>query len=865
MLCSASPRPARVLPLILALAVSCPLVGLATAASRDARPGPPGSDTVVDAVVVADASALKLDGDLDDELWRGARVLDGFRQREPREGDEATYPTQVRLLTDANAIYVAVEASDPEPSKIVGQLTRRDEFSPSDWIRVIIDSYNDHRTAYEFAVNPAGVKTDTYWFNDQYDDQNWDAVWDVVTKRTERGWQAEFRIPFSQLRFPKDPDGRIGFAVFRRIHRLAEVSTWPLVAQSRAGYVSQFGQLTNVAPGRTPQRLELVPYGVGQVGTNPSSDNPLVDTRDPDAAAGLDLKYALTPGLTLTATVNPDFGQVEADPAVVNLTAFETFFQERRPFFVEGSGNFAFDLDCEDEACTGLFYSRRIGRSPQGEPDVPEDEYSSQPAQTTIIGATKVTGRIGSFSIGALNAITQQEFATITAPAGATTKQAVEPLTSYTVLRAKREFANNSNVGFMFTATNRSLKDGLQDTLAGQAYTGGIDVDWRLTPKYQVTGYWAASTIHGTDEAIATLQQNSRHYFQRPDQDYVEFDPYAGSLNGHAGQIGVAKNGGERVRFRSQAGFKSPGFDTNDVGYLRRADQASMLNWLQWRFMKPSSWYRSVRLNFNQWGGWNYGGDRLMLGVNVNGHIQFLNNWRIGSGFNVNAERFDDRLTRGGPGGLDPGRLSNWWYVESDDRRRVTVNAMGFVGWDRYDSYTNEFNPSITFRPTSALSVEPGVLWSHNVDRAQWVEQVEDAGTHYVFGELDQKTVALTMRVNYTIRPTLSVQIYAQPFVSAGDYANYKELADGRAPSFPDRYTPFDYQGNADFNYSSLRMTNVLRWEYRPGSTLFVVWQQGREDSLERGDFQFGRDVGHIFDTPAQNVFLVKFAYWFSM
>ena len=847
--------------LVGAIAVTCPVP---MAAGTDAPPAAAGS-AVVDAPVVADASSIRLDGELDDVLWEQARLLEGFKQREPREGADATYRTEVRLLTDPDALYVAVRADDPEPARIVGQLTRRDQFSPSDWIRVIVDSFNDHRTAYEFSVNPAGVKADSYWYNDYNEDRGWDAVWDVVSRRTDRGWQAEFRIPFSQLRFPKNANGRVGFAVFRRVHRLAEVSSWPLVAISRSGYVSQFGQLDNVAPGRTPRRLELVPYTVGQVGTNPATDNPLEDRTDPGGALGLDLKYALTPGLTLTASVNPDFGQVEADPAVVNLSAFETFFQERRPFFVEGSGNFAFDLDCEDGECTGLFYSRRIGRSPQVELDVPEDQYSSQPRQTTIIGATKLTGRMGKFSVGALNAVTQEEFATVSGPGGSTTRHAVEPLTSYSVVRARREFANNSNVGFMFTSTNRALTADTRDVLAGQAYTGGADVDWRITPKYQLTGYWAGSTVHGTPAAITSLQENSRHYYQRPDADYVELDAGAGSLNGHAGQVAFSKNGGERVRFTTLGSFKSPGFDVNDVGFLRRADEITEVNWLQWRFMKPGRWYRTVRLNFNQWGAWNFGGDRLNLGGNVNGHIQFLNNWRIGSGLNLNTERFDDRLTRGGPGGLDPPRFGNWWYVESDDRRRVQLNVFGFVGGDRHDSRNVELNPTLTFRPRAALSIEPGLLYARNQDNAQWVEEVEDAGTHYVFGELDQTTVALTMRVNYTIRPTLSVQVYAQPFVSAGDYTNYKELADGRAPRYEDRYRPYDYQGNADFNYTSLRMTNVLRWEYRPGSTLFVVWQQGREDSLERGDFRFGRDIGHVFDTPARNVFLVKLAYWFNM
>lgn len=844
---------------VLALAVTYPWPLAATSSS------PPAPTAVVEAVALPAASGVQVDGDLSDGAWQAARVLDSFKQRSPREGADASFPTEVRLLGDDAALYVAVKLADPEPLRIVGHLTRRDEPSPSDWIRVIVDSFNDRRTAYEFAVNPAGVKQDRYWFNDGDEDRGWDAVWDAVAVRTENGWQAEFRIPYSQLRFASQHDGRMGLAVFREIARLNETSSWPLVAQSRAGFVSQFGQVTNISPGTAPDRLELVPYAVSKATLNPSSDNPLVDARDPDLVAGLDLKYALTPGLTLTATVNPDFGQVEADPAVVNLTAFETFFPERRPFFVEGSGNFRFDTDCNDGECTGLFYSRRIGRQPQAAVDLADDEYSSAPAQTTILGASKLTGRLGSFSMGALHALTQEETATVWSPTVGTSTQVAEPLTSYAVMRARREFANNSNVGFMFTATNRALDDRLRELLPGQAYTGGVDVDWRPSPRYQLKGYWAASSLHGEAAALTLLQENSRHYFQRPDADYVEYDPARESLNGHSGEIAFGKNGGERVRYRSAYSYKSPGFDVNDLGYMRRADQRSVSNWLQWRFPKPSGWYRWVRVNFNQWAGWNYGGDLNFVGANINAHVQFLNNWTTGAGVNWNGEGLDDRLTRGGPGGLRPERHSVWYYVESDSRRTVAVNLFGFVGGDRYGQRDVEVSPSVTWRPNPSLVVEPGLSWSRGRSATQWVEAVEDQGTRYVFGEIDQTTVALTLRLNYTIGPTLSLQVYAQPFVSAADYDHYTELVDGRAEFFGDRYRPYDYAGSADFRYSSLRTTNVLRWEYRPGSTLFVVWQQGREQVDEAGDFRFGRDVRGIFSAPAQNVFLVKLAYWFNM
>jgi hypothetical protein len=444
--------------------------------------GPADSAPRVPATPVAATSAVRIDGELTEEVWQQAPLINGFKQRDPKDGADATYDTEARVAYDATALYVAVQAIDPEPARIVGIRTRRDEGSPSDWIRVLVDSFHDRRSAYEFAVNPAGVKQDVYWFNDGNNDTGWDAVWEVAISRGPRGWRAEFRIPFSQLRFHPAESATFGFAVVRQIGRLNETTTWPLLSKSASGYVSSFGELTGLQLNRSPKRLEMVPYVVGDVTTQPGeAGNPLRQTADPDASVGVDLKYALRPGLTLTATANPDFGQVEADPAVVNLSAFETFFSERRPFFVEGSGVFRFDLDCNDGNCSGLFYSRRIGRSPRGEANVPDGGFFDAPAQTTILGATKLTGRAGPFSIGVLNAVTGDEDAVIAS--GLTrTRQTVEPLTSYSVARARREFTNQSSLGFMMTSTNRNLDDATR-FLAGQAYTGGIDWDWRLKKK----------------------------------------------------------------------------------------------------------------------------------------------------------------------------------------------------------------------------------------------------------------------------------------------------------------------------------------------------------------------------------------------
>ena len=822
----------------------------------------PPATARVTATPIPEATAVKVDGELNDAIWQAVPPIKEFLQREPREGAAPTFETEARVAYDATALYIAVQAFDSDPTRIVGIRTRRDEGSPSDWISVLVDSFHDRRSAFEFDVNPAGVKQDSYWFNDTNNDQGWDAVWDVAVSRTERGWRAEFRIPFSQLRYRPSETSTFGLAIIRKVGRLNETVTWPLLSKSANGYVSSFGELAGLRLESSPKRLEVVPYLVADVTTQPGEPgNPLVNTTDPDGSLGLDLKYALRPGLTLTGTINPDFGQVEADPAVVNLSAFETFFSERRPFFVEGGGIFSFDIDCNDGNCSGLFYSRRIGRTPRGQPDVPDGGYSSAPNQTTILGAAKLTGRMGNFSVGALNAVTAGEDAVIVNGA-VQTRQTIEPLTNYSVVRARREFSNQSSLGFMTTFTNRNL-DASTRFLPGQAYTGGLDGDWRLGPKYAIRGFLAGSTVHGDPLAIDDLQRNNVHSFQRPDSDHLTYDPTRTSMNGYGGSVSMSKIAGARMVFSSNFGFKSPGFEINDVGFMQRADQRSMSNWMQIRYDKPSQkWLRSFRYNLNQWASWNYDGDRLSSGYNVNAHAVFKNNWATGTGGNINPQPFDDRATRGGPGVYGNAQRSIWAYLESDQRPAVSMGVFTFNSTDGKGTSFHDVNPNVSYRPSSFLKASVGLHLSLNHDESQWVEATNDG--RYVFARIDQKTVGIQTRLNYTVTPNLSIQLYAEPFVSAGGYSNFKELVDGRSKSYEGRYKPTVYAGNPDFNYRSFRTTNVLRWEYKPGSTLFVVWQQGREATAPYGDYSFSRDFGAVFDAPAKNVFLVKFAYWFN-
>lgn len=867
---TSEPVPTSNLPMRFLHTTLCALAGLAVLSGSErglsarGSGSAPGPRSIAATPIAAGATAILIDGEPNETAWSRAPLITDFVQRRPAEGAAPTFKTDARVLFDAANLYVAVTATDPEPAKIVGQLTRRDTLSSSDWLTVYIDSYRDKRTAYEFGVNPAGVKYDRSWFNDSNSDISWDAVWDAAVTRSPNGWRAEFRIPFSQLRFNPATTSTFGFALGRILARADEASTWPLLPRSASGFVSSFGELTGLTFAQPLKKFEITPYALTQATTKPvERGNPLSKSPDPTGTLGVDLKYAVAPGLTFTGTMNPDFGQVEADPAVVNLSGFETFFPEKRPFFVEGSGTFSFDIDCNDGQCTGLLYSRRIGRTPHRSVSAPSGGYTTAPSNTTIYGAGKLTGRIGKFSVGALNAITSREDATIST-GGGSSRSPVEPATSYSVVRASREFANQSRLGFMATSTNRKLSTDLK-FLPANAYTGGADFDLRLGKAYSLGGYWAGSAIDGTADAISNVQQNTVHSYQRPGATSFAYDPARTSLGGHAGSLSVSKIAGQYARFNSNLDFKSPGFDINDLGFLSRADEMTQSNWFQLRSDTPNRWRRSINVNFNQWTGWNFDGDLRFRGGNINGNVTLASNWTVGGGYNVQGRGFSDRLTRGGPGGYVNGNRNGWIFLSTDQRKDL-VGRMNLSAYsDRKGSSGLNVNPSVTWLPRAGVSLSASMGLSRGQSDSQWItNQTTGNSTRYVFGHLEQTTLSLTARVNYTIRPTLTLEIYAAPFVSSGAYSAFKELKNGRAAAYEDRYAPFAYAANPDFNYRAFRSTSVLRWEYRPGSALFAVWQHGREDFANDGRFQFGQNLSDLFGTPSTNTFLVKFSRWLN-
>jgi hypothetical protein len=807
------------------------------------------------------ASAPVLDGKTDDPAWQNAQVIDKFLEYEPKPGAETRFKTEVRVIHDEKNLYVLARMFDPAPDSIISLLSRRDVRTQSEQLKLMIDSYYDRRTGYEFIVNPAGVKRDFYVYNDNNEDGSWDAVWDVATRVDSVGWVAEFRIPFSQLRFANKPNHTFGFMVVRDVARTAQRISWPLYRRDQQGYISQTGQLTGISGIGQPSRLELTPYVVTKNETRPSGSS----FKHPQSfAAGADLKFGLSTNLTVNATINPDFGQVEADPSVLNLSAFEQFFEERRPFFLEGSGIFSFKTNCGDidTGCTGLFYSRRVGRSPQLS-GVYGDQSSA--TNTTILGAAKVTGRLGKgMSIGFLDAVTQRE-------AGAL-DQTIEPTTNYSVARVQQALNDGqTDIGAMITGVNRSLDSNTDPFLRRGAYTGGLDLRHRfLDKRYELAVNLAASRINGTAEAIARTQMDGVHRYQRPDDD-LEFDPTRTSLSGTSQRVTLSKFGGGFARFQTVYQRFSPGFEINDLGFQTRADEQMFRNWFALQFNKPTTAFTRAFFNFNTMQRWTTEGLPTTIGLNTNWHVQFPN-WmwgHIGGNVGEFTKTFADRDARGGPAIRRSPTYDYWAGVETDSRKAWTGNMFaGIWRGDEGNSKSWWVEPFTQFRVSSQFSASFGLNYSKDINDRQWRANFGAAGhdtTHYTFARLDQTTVSLTTRLNYTMTPNLSLQFYGQPFTSSGDYSNWRELNNPRAENYDDRLKPYAGGDPGGFSVKEFRSNTVLRWEYKPGSTLFLVWSQGREDSGDQvNDFSFRRDFQDIFRAHPNNTLLLKVSYWIN-
>ena len=908
------PRSLGALALALAAAVPARAQSLASAV----RPDPVRSTAAIplDAPRVMRAvrtdQPIRIDGRFDEAAWAAADLATDFVQRSPQAGQPGSERTEVRVLYDEGAIYVAARMFDAHPDSMQAPLARRDQpVSNSEWFNLVLDSYHDRRTAFRFGVNPAGLRRDVYHFNDGAEDSSWDAVWEVAAAVDSAGWTAEFRIPLSQLRFNPPAAGAEqtwGVQFFRYIARRDEWSHWAPWLPTYAGFVSRFGELREIRGLRAPRRLELMPYTSARLDRRPGDEaDPFYAANDAAGSVGLDVKLGVTSGLTLTATVNPDFGQVELDPAVVNLTAFETQFSERRPFFVEGADIFRFGLTHHfvGYGNSQFFYSRRVGRAPQRRVFPSADApFVDEPEQSTILAAARLTGRTaGGWTVGFMDAVTQREEARFVGADGVRRSTPVEPMTNYFIGRVRRDLNGGAtSVGGMLSGVNRDLSDPeLAPLLRRSAYVGGVDFEHAWARRtWIVSGHLAASRVAGSAESIARTQRSSARYYQRPDAAHVEFDGERASLSGTSATLAVQRRGDWDMSVQLRQ--VTPGFELNDIGFATRSDARSAATFLGRRVNTPTRLLRQYSVSAFTTHAWNTAGDaiRAELGAGAWGMLHSL--WNGGFNLGFQPETRDDRLTRGGPLAASP---ASWWangHFNSDHRRRLSLSGSFGTGGDRAGAAWRNANLNLNLRPDPSVQVSVGPALNVNRGRDQYLLAVPDAdatetfGTRYLFGRLHQTTFSMNTRVDWTFAPTLSLQLFAQPFVSAGDYRDFREFTTPGESRYAvygrDRGTVCAYGapgartfaihptqavecpetasgaagmlrlGDPDFNVRSLRGNAVLRWEYRPGSTLFFVWQQERSGFEALGGFDAGRDVGRLFREPARNVFLIKATYW---
>jgi hypothetical protein len=869
-------------------------------AAQNARPQTTDSVNRRVAQAVRRSGPVAIDGRLDEAAWAAAQPTSGFTQSYPTPGAAPVDPTEVRVLYDDQALYVGVRMHDSHPDSIAAQLARRDASGIySDWVHLIIDSYRDRRTAFRFTVNPKGVKKDVYTSNDGNEDANWDAVWDVGTSVDSGGWTAEYRIPLSQVRFggvAKGTERVWGFQVMRDIARRQARDSWsPWDRRQGAGFVSRFGDLRGLIDIPSPSRLEVLPYVSASATRAPGdASDPFYSKTDFKPNVGGDLKYGLPGGLTLSATINPDFGQVEVDPSVVNLSAFETFFPEKRPFFLEGADVFNFGRirAFNDYGSQQYFYSRRIGRSPQRFPSSSDIVYTDVPNETTIAAAAKVSGKVGRWTVGVIDGVTPEEKADVELAGGDRSTTPVEPLTNYFAGRAKRDFRNGQSVlGGMVTSTIRRVDDDVfNGMLRSNATFGGLDFEHTFANRGWVTsGFLGGSHVTGSKEAVASTQLNSSHYYQRPDADYLEFDPDRTSLDGHIGEIALQKNGA----LHGSLAYKevSPGLELNDMGFQGRGDYRalSILNGFQQD--KAGKNFRDYLIYWYANQTWNFGGTSIYRSLNGGAEGTLSNFWYTGLNWGVNPRFYDDRFTRGGPEAQVPAGYYAGLNVSSDSRKPIIVGGGFNYSADEAGGRGPSANLSLDWRPTSSVRIRFNPNWSGGMATGQFVRSVADPlqtqtyGRRYVFADIHQNTIAMDTRVEWTFTPALSLQLYAQPFVATGRYENFKEFEKPRTYDFaiygrdqgtitrnasgsytvdPDGTGPAPtFQiGDPNFNVRNLRGNAVVRWEYRPGSALFFVWQQERSGFAPIGDFRASRDIGDIFNTVPTNVFLVKATYW---
>ena len=828
----------------------------------------------------------EIDGNLNDDCWDTGEWAGDFTQWVPDEGAEPSQPTQIKILYDDNNIYVAIRAFDNEPDKISLRAGRRDQFN-GDAVGINFDSYHDHRTGFEFNVTAAGQKIDLILTNPMNADFNWNAVWYVKTGMEDSAWVAEYEIPLSQLRYSDDYEQVWGMHCWRWIDRLQEESDWEPQTSLGAGMLYNFGELHGIKGLPPSRRIEIMPYSVGRLKTFKSeAGNPFADQgRLWLGNIGVDGKIGLSSNFTVDLTINPDFGQVESDPSVMNLTAFETFYEEKRPFFLEGKNIFNFEFDD-----ASIFYSRRIGHSPTYSPNLDNNEYMDYPDNTTIISALKLSGKTSDgFSIGVLQTLTAIENAELSL-SGKTRNVRVEPLTNYALARVQQDFEEGNTVlGGILTSTNRFINDFHLEFMNRNAFTAGIDLLHHWNDKeFYVDAKLVGSTISGDAEAISALQNSPARYYQRPDANHLNFDSSRTQLSGYGGKIKVGKGSKGFWRYSSEVSWYSPGLDLNDIGYMQTADLIRQENSVSYFVNQPESIFRTYNFGLNQFNNFDFGINHLSSGGELNVYLEFLNKWAISTSVGYTSQALDTRILRGGYAMLIPAFWSNSFYARTDPSEKIffEVNTSVSLSANQSKKFFS-VEPATTLLLSNTLKLALSVNYSSNVDDLQYIEtNISDNIPMYILGKINQHTLGITFRIDYIITPELSIQYYGSPFASVGKYSEFKNVTDPRADNYNERFSLLDVVQNGDeydvieyntgrmqpisfhnpdFNFSQFRSNLVLRWEYLPGSQIYLVWSSERTYFESPSSNSVYDAISLLKDVHPSSIFLLKFNYWFNI
>lgn len=786
-----------------------------------------GNDKKINAYRIANPPVI--DGILDEEIWSNAQPANNFIQRDPLEGEPASEATEVRVLFDDEALYFGCMMFDSEPEKIVARLTRRDNEIYSDLISVRIDSYHDHQTAFEFTLNAAGVKVDILQYDDaQREDITWDAVWDAQTKILPNGWSAEFKIPFSILRYRKNGNGDYDWGInfIRLISRKNERAFWAPIKKSESGFVSRFGHLEGLQNLPEQMRLEVLPFATAKQSYEPSTED---FPKKPDFSAntGVDIKYGLTSNFTLETTINPDFGQVEADPAVLNLTTFETFFPERRPFFIEGTQILRFST-FGHQFGPGLFYSRRIGRAiSTREVNIPTDGYIKHlPQNVAILGAAKLSGKTSDgLSVGLLQAVTKQEYATVADSVGNSSKQMIEPLALYNIVRLKQDVLQNSNVGLILTSVAKRQR--------APVFTSGLDWNLRLLDNnYSVDGFLAGS--HG-------IKHGRR-------------------IDGSAGRFNFGKIAGDHWLWNTALDFTSNNYNINDLGFFQRPKDYGFISSISYKEDQPSEQLREWRTSLFLHERWSFDGPNLIREGRLSGYVGFHNYWYLRSFVSLDMGKYDDRETRGNGLYKKPVSSMMGFFLRTDNRENYIIGYDYDFGFDSKLKRIHVHELEFELMPLTWIEIGLSSEYKQIRNQEAWAENVFiDDKNVSIFGDRSTDEVNFTLQTTITFTRDLTLQLYGQLFLVKGYYKNFRQLIDTK--NF------VGYTGTIDrnFNEQFFNTNLVVRWEYIPGSTAYFVWTHNREREAENYFTNLKYDVDEAFRTTPANIFLLKVSYWLSL